>query len=41
MEHADRRAWADQVSAINRRLNDSTHEEEWKPWVPDLTSSFA
>ena len=36
MEHAERRQWANEVSAINKKLNESTSEEPFKSWVPDL-----
>jgi hypothetical protein len=36
MEHQERRLWANEVSAINRRLNEPTEEEPWKPWTPDF-----
>jgi hypothetical protein len=26
LEHGDRHAWAEQIAAINRRLNDATEE---------------
>jgi len=36
LEHAERRLWASEVSSINQKLNESTEEEPFRPWVPDL-----
>ena len=35
LEHTERRLWATQVSAINKRLNESEKEEPFKSWVPE------
>ena len=36
LEHTERRDWAAEVSAINRRLNESGEQEPWRSWTPDL-----
>jgi hypothetical protein len=36
LEHAERRQWAAEVSAINRRLNDDGGPEPWRSWTPDF-----
>ncbi len=35
LEHAERRLWAEQVSSINKRLNQSGDTEPWRSWVPE------
>ena len=36
LEHGERRQWAAEVSAINRRLNDDGNSEPWRSWTPDF-----
>jgi hypothetical protein len=32
LEHADRRRWAEEVAAINRRLNEEAERQSAPPW---------
>jgi hypothetical protein len=38
LEHGERRQWAAEVSAINRRLNDDANSEPWRSWTPDFSA---
>jgi hypothetical protein len=32
LEHNDRRLWAEQIAAINRRINEETERQSTPPW---------